>query len=96
MKTAITSSRKSYNHLALRGVQVDDDEFINDWNTNSLTNTTLDESLAYTPELMPRIIDIGIAEDLANNVIDEKQAKARKQDQIKEYKTLLAKRGMLK
>jgi|TARA_B110000211_G_C13732137_1_gene400718 hypothetical protein len=77
-------------------VQVDDDEFINDWNTNSLTNTTLDESLAYTPELMPRIIDIGIAEDLANNVIDEKQAKARKQDQIKEYKTLLAKRGMLK
>ena len=45
---------------------------------------------------MPRIIDIGIAEDLANNVIDEKQAKARKQDQIKEYKTLLAKRGMLK
>ena len=91
-----TSSRKSYNHLALRGVQVDDDEFINDWNTNSLTNTTLDESLAYTPELMPRIIDIGIAEDLANNVIDEKQAKARKQDQIKEYKTLLAKRGMLK
>tara|TARA_R110000782_G_scaffold176127_1_gene267204 strand:+ start:423 stop:704 length:282 start_codon:yes stop_codon:yes gene_type:complete len=92
----ITSSRKSYNHLALRGVQVDDDEFINDWNTNSLTNTTLDESLAYTPELMPRIIDIGIEEDLANNVIDNKQAKARKQDQMKEYKTLLAKRGMLK
>ena len=91
-----TSSRKSYNHLALRGVQVDDEEFINDWNTNSLTRTTLDESLAYTKDLMPRIIDIGIEEDLANSVIDSKQAKARKQDQMKEYRTLLAKRGMLK
>lgn len=91
----ITSSRKSYNHLALRGVQVDDDEFINDWNNNALTKTKLDESLAYTSDLIPRIIDIGIAEDLANNVIDDKQAKARKQEQLKEYKTLLAKKGML-
>ena len=90
-----TSSRKSYNHLALRGVQVDDDEFINDWNNNALTKTKLDESLAYTSDLIPRIIDIGIAEDLANNVIDDKQAKARKQEQLKEYKTLLAKKGML-
>lgn len=92
----ITSSRKSYNHLALRGVQVDDEEFIKDWNTNSLTKTTLDEDLAYTKDLMPRIIDIGIEEDLANNIIDSKQAKTRKQDQMKEYRTLLAKRGMLK
>jgi len=91
-----TSLRKSYNHLALRGVQVDDDEFINDWNTNSLTNTTLDENLAYTKDLMPRIIDIGIAEDLSNRIIDDKQAKIRKQEQMKEYKTLLAKKGMLK
>ena len=91
-----TSSRKSYNHLALRGVQVDDDEFISDWNNNRLTKTSLDLELAYTKDLIPRIIDIGIAEDLASGLIDPKEAKQRKQDQTKEYRELLAKKGMLK
>jgi len=91
-----TSSRKSYNHLALRGVQVDDDEFISDWNTNPLTKTVLDLELAYTKDLMPRVMDIGIAEDLESGVIDTKAAKQRKHDQMKEYRELLAKRGMLK
>ena len=91
-----TSSRKSYNHLALRGVQVDDDEFISDWNTNPLTKTVLDLELAYTKDLMPRVMDIGIAEDLENGIIDTKAARKRKHDQMKEYRELLAKRGMLK
>jgi hypothetical protein len=91
-----TSSRKSYNHLALRGVQVDDDEFISDWNTNPLTKTVLDLELAYTKDLMPRVMDIGIAEDLENGIIDTKAARQRKHDQMKEYRELLAKRGMLK
>lgn len=91
-----TSSRKSYNHLALRGVQVDDDEFISDWNTNPLTKTSLDSELAYTRDLMPRVIDIGIAEDLEGGVINDKEARQRKQDQMKEYRELLAKKGMLK
>tara|TARA_R110001606_G_scaffold152269_1_gene292965 strand:- start:439 stop:720 length:282 start_codon:yes stop_codon:yes gene_type:complete len=91
-----TSSRKSYNHLALRGVQVDDDEFISDWNTNRLTKTALDLELAYTKDLMPRVIDIGIAEDLEGGIIDTKEAKQRKQEQTKEYRELLAKKGMLK
>ena len=91
-----TSSRKSYNHLALRGVQVDDDEFISDWNTNPLTKTLLDVELAYTKDLMPRIIDIGIAEDLSSGVKDDKKAKQRKHEQMKEYRELLAKQGMLK
>jgi len=91
-----TSSRKSYNHLALRGVQVGDDEFIKDWNTNPLTNTPLTDDLAFTKDLMPRVIDIGILEDLANGTIDEPAAKKRKHDQMKDYKELLAKRGMLK
>ena len=91
-----TSSRKSYNHLALRGVQVDDDEFISDWNSNRLTKTALGLELAYTKDLMPRVIDIGIAEDLEGGVIDTKLARQRKQEQMKEYRELLAKRGMLK
>ena len=45
---------------------------------------------------MPRVIDIGILEDLANGTIDEPAAKKRKHDQMKDYKELLAKRGMLK
>jgi len=90
-----TSSRKSYNHLALRGVQVDDDEFINDWNSNSYTQTNLEDSLAFTKDLMPRVIDIGIAEDLSTGLIDDKQAKKRKHDQMRDYKELLAKQGML-
>lgn len=90
-----TSSRKSYNHLALRGVQVDDDEFITDWNNNPLTHDNLAEELAFTKDLMPRVIDLGIAEDLASGVIDDKKARQRKQDQLKEYRELLAKRGML-
>ena len=91
-----TSSRKSYNHLALRGVQVDDDEFISDWNTNPLTKTVLDLELAYTKDLMPRVIDIGIAEDLEGGIIDTTLAKQRKHEQMKEYRELLAKQGMLK
>lgn len=91
-----TSSHKSYNHLALRGVQVDDDEFISDWNTNPLTKTPLDLELAYTKDLMPRVMDIGIAEDLEGGVINDKEARQRKQDQMKEYRELLAKKGMLK
>lgn len=91
-----TSSRKSYNHLALRGVQVDDDEFISDWNTNPLTKVTLDPELAYTKDLMPIIMDIGIEEDLSGGVINDKQARQRKQEQMKEYRELLAKKGMLK
>lgn len=91
-----TSSRKSYNHLALRGVQVDDEEFIKDWNSNPLTNTPLTDDLAFTKDLMPRVIEIGIAEDLADGSIDESTAKKRKHDHMKDYKELLAKRGMLK
>ena len=91
-----TSSRKSYNHLALRGVQVDDEEFISDWNSNPLTKTPLTDDLAYTKDLMPRVIDIGISEDLAAGEIDDQAAKKRKHDQMKDYRELLAKRGMLK
>ncbi len=45
---------------------------------------------------MPRVMDIGIAEDLENGIIDTKAARQRKHDQMKEYRELLAKRGMLK
>ena len=45
---------------------------------------------------MPRVIDIGISEDLAAGEIDDQAAKKRKHDQMKDYKELLAKRGMLK
>lgn len=45
---------------------------------------------------MPRVIDIGIAEDLEGGIIDTKEAKQRKQEQTKEYRELLAKKGMLK
>lgn len=44
---------------------------------------------------MPRVIDIGIAEDLSTGLIDDKQAKKRKHDQMRDYKELLAKQGML-
>jgi len=82
--------------LALRGVQVDDDEFILDWNSNPLTKTPLTDDLAYTKDLMPRVIDIGISEDLAAGEITDQAAKKRKHDQMKDYRELLAKRGMLK
>jgi hypothetical protein len=45
---------------------------------------------------MPRVMDIGIAEDLEGGVINDKEARQRKQDQMKEYRELLAKKGMLK
>jgi len=92
----ITSSRKSYNHLALRGLQVEDDEFINDWNSNPLTKTKLTEDLAFTMNLMPAVMDIGIDEDLQKGLLDNKGAQKRKHDQMKEYRELLAKQGMLK
>lgn len=45
---------------------------------------------------MPRVIDIGIAEDLEGGIIDTTLAKQRKHEQMKEYRELLAKQGMLK
>jgi len=45
---------------------------------------------------MPIIMDIGIEEDLSGGVINDKQARQRKQEQMKEYRELLAKKGMLK
>ena len=49
LKTVTTSSRKSYNALALRGQDIDDMEFIEQFG--------LDPKLAYTPAINTAMLD---------------------------------------
>ena len=94
--TANSSSRKSYNHLALQGHGIDDDKFITDWNENKVTPGSLDPGLALTKELMPTVINLGIQDDLDRGVIDDNEAVKRRARHMKRYRELLAENGMLK
>lgn len=94
--TANSSSRKSYNHLALQGHGIDDDKFITDWNENKVTPGSLDPGLAFTKELMPTVINLGIQDDLDRGVIDDNEAVKRRARHMKRYRELLAENGMLK
>ena len=91
-----SSPKKSYNHLALQGHGITDDKFITDWNENKLTPGSLDPGLAYTKELMPTVINLGIQEDLDRGVIDQNEATKRKAKHMKRYRELLAENGLLK
>ncbi len=82
-----TSSRKSYNYLALRGAGVDDMEFVEQFQ--------LDPSLAYTPEINDVMLEMTLQDNLSAGV-DEKKARQKMMDSKRDIKELLAKNGMLK
>ncbi len=82
-----TSSRKSYNYLALRGAGVDDMEFVEQFQ--------LDPSLAYTPEINDVMLEMTFQDNLTAGV-DEKKARQKMMDSKRDIKELLAKNGMLK
>ena len=86
----VNNLKKSYNHLALSGENIDDEEFIKDYNENSLTKVSLDPKLAYTRQLMETVIDLGINEDLEKGIIDDKEAKLRRMKHNQRYRELLA------
>ena len=94
--TQNTSLRKSYNHFALKGIGIDDERFISDWNENPFTPGSLDPSLAYTKQLMEVAIDLSIKDDLEKGTIDEKEATKRRSEHMKQYRHLLAENGKLK
>lgn len=87
---------KSFNHLALSGFPIDDDMFVSDYNENKLTPGELSSDLAYTPNLMPRVIELNIQDDLDNGLIDLEQAKKRKMEHLQNYRGLLAEAGKFK
>ena len=89
-----TSSRKSYNYLALRGAGVDDMEFVEQFG--------LDPSIAYTPKLNDVMLERTRQENRDAYIaqgMDEKEANAKAMDNMKtaqrDLKELLAKNGML-
>ena len=96
MPQPTSSLKKSFNNLALTGHGIDDERYIKDWNENELTPGSLSPELAYTQELMPTVIRLGIQEDLDNGVIDPEEAKKREARHLKNYRSLLAEKGMLK
>lgn len=96
MARPTSSLERSFNHLALSGYPIDDDMFIKDYNENDLTPGSLDVDLAYKPDLMKTVINMGIQEDLSKGVIDEKEAQMRRQRHLKNYNELLAEAGKLK
>ena len=82
-----TSSPKSYNYLALRGAQVDDMEFIEQFG--------LDPSLAYTPKLNEAMLDQSMKENIDSGM-DPDEAKQQRDLHARGIKKLLAQNGMLK
>ena len=92
-----TSSRKSYNRLALMGNGIDDMEYIDDWNnsTNAERYGSLDPSIAYTPKFNEDILNKVMQQEIAEGV-DPEVAKRNHSQSQREIKELLAMNGMLK
>lgn len=87
---------KSFNRSALNGWEIDDEMFISDYNDNELTYGSLDPDLAYTPDLMPEVIRLGIQEDLEKGLIDNEKAAKLQKEHLKSYRSLLARNGKIK
>ena len=81
-----TSSRKSYNYLALRGAGVDDMEYVEQFG--------LPQEVAYTPRINDVMLDKVYEDNIAAGVTEEQATKNRAQS-ARDIKELLAKRGML-
>ena len=85
--TVTTSSRKNYNHLALRGAGVDDMEFVD--------TLDLDPNVAYTPMINEVMLDLTMQQNIDAGMSKEAATKNRKQAAA-DIQKLLAKNGMLK
>ena len=91
----VTTSSRNYNYLALRGANVDDMEFIEQFG--------LDPSIAYTNKLNEAMLD-KTEKDNIQSFMDEGmdaesaavKAAQNKEQAWKDLKILLAKNGMLK
>ena len=90
----ISSPKKNYNVLALRGAAVDDMEYVEQFN--------LDPSVAYTPKLNEIMLDMTEQQNYEHYLkdMDEVEAKTMARSDRKsserDIKKLLARRGMLK
>lgn len=82
-----TSSRKSYNYMALRGAGVDDMELVE--------TLGMPEEYAYTPKVHEWMLEHTYKEAVDNGM-DPKQAHQNKMEAARGLKELLAKNGMLK
>ena len=82
-----TSSHKSYNYLALRGLGTDDMEFVD--------TLGLDPNVAYTPAINDAMLDVTYKQNLEAGVGEEK-AKQNRANAEADIKKLLAQNGMLK
>ena len=85
--TVTTSSRKNYNHLALRGAGVDDMEFVD--------TLGLDPNVAYTPAILDAMLDLTMQQNIDAGFSKEHAMKNRKEGR-QLFDKLLAKNGMLK
>jgi len=81
-----TSSPKSFNYLALRGANVDDMEFVEQYG--------LDPSVAYTDKINDAMLDITYDQNIASGVSKE-QAAENRANARKDLNSLLASKGML-
>ena len=82
-----TSSPKSFNYLALRGANVDDMEFVEQYG--------LDPSVAYTDKINDAMLDITYDQNIASG-IDKDIAAENRANARKDLNSLLASKGMLK
>ena len=81
-----TTSSRNHNYLALRGADVDDMEFVEQFG--------LDPSLAYTPQLNEAMLDLTMDQNIASGM-DKDEAMKVRTDAARDLKELMAKRGML-
>ena len=81
------SSRKNYNPNALRGVDIDDMEFVD--------TLRLDPNVAYTPAILDSLLDLTMQQNIDAGFSEEHAMKNRREGR-KLFDKLLAKNGMLK
>ena len=82
-----TSSPKSFNYLALRGANVDDMEFVEQFG--------LDPSVAYTDKINDAMLNMTYDQNIASGISKE-QAAENRANARKDLNSLLASKGMLK
>jgi|TARA_R110002167_G_scaffold321664_2_gene527546 hypothetical protein len=84
--TIKTTEPIEYNALALKGVDIKDQEYVAMYN--------LDPKVANTPEINERMLDI-VEKDNIKSGVDPKRVKELRLNAEKDIKILLAKKGLL-
>ena len=86
--TTVTTSLRDYNPLAIKGQEMSDKQFIEDWNNFQTRKGRIDPSLANTKELPIKILELEEKDDIRiymDRGMNELEAKAKARNNMRVY-----------